>query len=170
MGHWKRVFKSDHLSSGDIEEKDLVLVIKEVKQEMCKLTSGEQLCNVAHFTDTKWKPMILNVGNSKIVKRFAGNNPDTDTWKNIPVSIYVNPNVRLGNDTVEGLRIRTVQPKFDKKGQVKKQELTPESKNWGAIIKWVQDGNDIQKVWEKYEVSEEHKAKFLQEVEEVKND
>jgi hypothetical protein len=168
MGHWKRPFKSNFLASSDIDDKDLVLVIKEVKQEMCTLSTGKELCNVAHFTDTSFKPMILNVGNSKIVKRFAGQSTDTDTWKNIPVTIYVNPSVRLGSETVEGLRIRPVQPKLDKKGQVKKQELTPESANWGAIVKWIQDGNPIEKVWEKYDVSGENKTKLTEAIEEVK--
>lgn len=168
MGHWKKVFKSDHLASCDIEGKELVLVIEYVKQEICKSQAGDEEANVAYFTDKKYKPMRLNVGNSKLVKRFSGNKPDTDDWKMIPVAIYVNPNVKLGGETVEGLRIRPVQPKITAQGAVAKTALTPESPNWGAIVKWVQDGNPIASVWAKYEVSEENKAKFKEAIEEVK--
>lgn len=168
MGHWKKPFKSEHLASCDIEGKDLVLVITHVSQEVCKLLSGDTLCNVAHFSDKSYKPMILNVGNSKIVKRFAGQNPDTDAWKNIPISIYVDPSVKLKGELVEGLRIRPVQPRINTKGEVAKTALTPESSNWGAIVKWVQDGNKPEAVWAKYDVSEENKVIFLQQIEEVK--
>ncbi len=168
MGYWKKVFKSEHLSSSDVEGKDLVLVIEYVKQEMCNTQNGKEEANIAYFTDKSVKPMRLNVGNSKLVKKFSGNKLDTDDWKMIPVSIYVDPKVRWGSDTVEGLRIRQVQPKIDSKGAVKKAVLTPESGNWDAIVKWIQDGNAAEKVWEKYDVSEIDKAKLMQAIEEVK--
>ena len=168
MGHWKKPFKSDHLASCDIEGKDLTLVIREVRQEMCKLSTGDALCNVAYFKESGYKPMILNVGNSKIVKGFAGNNPDTDTWKNIPVSIYVDQKVRFGKETVEGLRIRPIQPRINPQGQQIKPKLEPSSPNWTSIVKWVQDGGDIESVWKKYDVSEEDKVKFKEELEEKK--
>ena len=168
MPHWKRPFKSDHLSSSDIVEKELVLTIEYVKQEMCKSQSGDELANVAYFTDKKWKPMRLNVTNSTIVRRFSGNNSDTDNWKNIPIAIYVNPNVRLGKDTVEGLRIRAVQPKLTPKGEVKKQEITPKSPNWDAIVQWCKDGNHPDQVWSKYDISEENKVIFMAKIKEAK--
>ena len=166
MGHWKKPFKSDHLSSCDIEGADLVLTIKEVKQEMCKLSSGDALCNVAYFKESGYKPMILNVGNSKVVMGFARGGRDTDTWKNIPVSIYVDQKVRLGKDTVEGLRIRTVQPRT---AETPKPKFTPESANWDAIVSWVKSGNPEDSVWKKYDVSETDKIKFREALE-VKND
>lgn len=165
MGHWKKPFKSDHLASCDIEGRDLILTIREVKQEICKLSTGDALCNVAYFKESGYKPMILNVGNSKIIKGFAGNNPDTDVWKNIAVSIYVDPKVRFGKETVEGLRIRQVQPRTS---ETPKPKLDPSCGNWTSIIKWVKDGGDIESVWKKYDVSEEDKVKFKEELEEKK--
>lgn len=119
--HWKKAFKSDYLSSSDIDDKDLTLTITHVKYQECMTQSGKKFCNVAYFTDTKLdnkgkcisgtKPMILNVGNSKIIKSFSGNKTHLEDWKNIKIQVYVDPNVRFGNDTVEGLRIRTTQPK-----------------------------------------------------------
>lgn len=109
--HWKKAFKSDYLSSSDIDDKDLVLTIKHVRYQECMTQSGKKFCNVAHFVEPNIKPMILNVGNSKIVKAFAGNKTHLEDWNNIKIQVYVDPKVRFGNDTVEGLRIRTTQPK-----------------------------------------------------------
>ena len=167
MGHWKKPFKSDHLASCDIEGKDLILTIREVKQEMCKLATGDALCNVAYFKESGWKPMILNVTNSKVVMGFSGGGRDTDTWKNIPVAIYADPKVRFGKDTVEGLRIRPVQPRTT---ETPKPKLSPESPNWGSIVKWAQtEGNKIESVWAKYDVAAEDQIKFKEDME-VKND
>ncbi len=59
--HWKKAFKSDYLSSSDIDDKDIVATIKMVRYQECMTQSGKKFCNVAHFTDAKLKPMILNV-------------------------------------------------------------------------------------------------------------
>ena len=72
--HWKKAFKSDYLSSSDIDDGNLILTIKNVKYEECKTQSGTKFCNVAHFVESGVKPMILNVGNSKIVKKIADGN------------------------------------------------------------------------------------------------
>lgn len=163
MGHWKKPFKSDHLASCDIEGKDLILTIREVKQEMCKLATGDALCNVAYFKESGRKPMILNVTNSKMVMGFSGGGRDTDTWRNIPVAIYADPKVRFGKDTVEGLRIRPVQPKT---ADMPKTKLTPTSDNWNAVVVWAQTpGNPIESVWKKYDVTLEDQIKFKEALE-----
>jgi len=135
--HWKKAFKSDYLSSSDIDEKDLNLTIDYVKLQECLTQTGKKLCNVAHFTDKEIKPMILNVGNSKIVKKFANNKTHLEDWLNIKVTIYVNPNVKFGSDTVEGLRIRTTAPK--KATQIVQ---FPEEK-FNDAVKFLKDGKTI---------------------------
>jgi len=107
--HWKKAYKSDYLGASDIDA-ELQVTIREVVFKECKLATGRQMCNVAIFTDNRIKPMILNVTNSKIIKKFAKNSPYIEDWKGINVSIYVDRNVRFGKDTVEGLRIRSTQP------------------------------------------------------------
>ena len=108
--HWKKAFKSDYLSSSDIDGKDLVLTIKHVKYQECRTQSGKKFCNVAHFAESNIKPMILNVINSKIVKEFSGNKTHLEDWLNIKVQVYVNPNVKFGSEVVEGLRFKDKQP------------------------------------------------------------
>ena len=135
--HWKKAFKSDYLSSSDIDDIDLILTIKHVKYQECMTQSGKKFCNVAHFTDTKIKPMILNVGNSKVVKKFSGNKTHLEEWNNIKVQIYVDAKVRFGNDTVEGLRIREIQPKQQKELP----QITDE--NFADAVKFLKAGKSI---------------------------
>jgi hypothetical protein len=135
--HWKKAFKSDYLSSSDIDDKDLVLTIKNVRYQECMTQSGKKFCNVAHFAEQGIKPMILNVGNSKIVKSFAGNKTHLEDWNNIKIQVYVDPKVRFGNDTVEGLRIRTTPPKSQ--SQLPKIEAA----NFNNALEYLKNGKTI---------------------------
>lgn len=137
--HWKKAFKSDFLSSSDIDGKDLILTIKFVKYQECSTQSGKQYFNVAHFVEPNIKPMMLNVGNSKIVKKFADNKIHLEYWNNIKVQIYVDAKVRFGHDTVEGLRIRTIQPVIKKLVPLTKDKID----NAIAFIKGGKTMNDL---------------------------
>ena len=56
------------LGSWDLEEmpgKELVLVIKEIKDEVVVVNGKEENCTVCHWTDVNYKPMILNLVNKK---------------------------------------------------------------------------------------------------------
>jgi hypothetical protein len=108
--HWKKAFKSDYLSSSDIDDKDLILTIDKVVYKECVTASGKKFCNVAIFNEQGIKPMILNVGNSKIIKKFSGGKVHLEEWVNIKIRVYVDSKVKFGSDTVEGLRIRDTQP------------------------------------------------------------
>jgi hypothetical protein len=144
LTHWKKAFKSDYLSSADIDDKDLILVIKKVVYQECLTASGKKFCNVAHFTDDKIKPMILNVGNSKLVKKFAGNKTHLEEWLNIPVQIYVKKDVQFARDTVEGLRIREMQPKLTKP------ELLPNTEAFKNAIVYLKKNGTIDNIKAKY--------------------
>ena len=116
--HWKTAFNSDYLSSLDVPEgKDLILTIKEVKLQEVKnkaTKKGEiNQCNVAHFVEAA-KPMVLNVTNSKMVRKFANNSNYIEDWAGIKIRIYVNSNVKFGKETVEALRIRDIKIEAEK--------------------------------------------------------
>ena len=63
--HWKKAFDSDYLGACDLEDgRDLKLIIKSAEVRKIKGNAGEeQNRNIAIFTDTKIKPMVLNSGN-----------------------------------------------------------------------------------------------------------
>jgi hypothetical protein len=158
--HWKKAFNSDYLSSCDIEERDLILTIEYVKLEEVTGQNGKQNRNVAHFKE-KVKPMILNVTNSKQVKKFAGSRYIED-WVNIPVQIYVDTKVRMMGEDVEGLRIRSQQPK------VGKPELLPDTEQWKKAIGFLLESGELEKITKKYIITENNLTKLNQEVADAK--
>lgn len=115
--HYRKVFKSDHLGVADLEDlieqkKPLIFTIKEVKQEWGIMVAGKKgNHNVAYFVEPI-KPLIVNAGNSKILKSFhPTQSAFVEDWKNVKIELYVNDNIRFGKDVVSGVRISPVQPK-----------------------------------------------------------
>lgn len=117
--HFRKVFKSDHLGVADLEDfleegVDLVFTIKEVKQEINVPVAGRKgNYNIAYFEEPI-KPLVLNVTNSSIVKRFNQDSPWVEDWGNTRVKLYIDPNVKMKGSVVGGVRIRTIQPPMKK--------------------------------------------------------
>ena len=112
--HFRKAFNSPYLSSADIVA-PTNLTIKCVKLEKDKSKKTQDQFNTAHFVQKNirpgepLKPMILNAGNSKLMKDMVGS-PFIDDWKNVEVTVWVDHAVRFGRDTVEGLRLRKYEP------------------------------------------------------------
>ena len=158
--HYRKAFDSPYLSSADIVDATQ-LTISSVKLESDQTKKTKDLFNTAHFVEKeirpgeKLKPMILNASNSKTLKNLTGS-PFIEDWKNVPVMIYVDHNVRFGKETVEGLRISPNKPE--------KKVLTPENtKAWdNAKAAYKRDGN-LDKVLERMTMSESDQAKLKEE-------
>ena len=121
MANYRKVYKSDHLGVVDLEElieqgKPLIFTIKEVKQEIGVLVAGNRGDhNIAYFLEPI-KPMVLNAGNASVIRGFSvGKSVDTDNWKNIPIELYVDANVKMKGQIVGGMRIKPLQPKIQPK-------------------------------------------------------
>lgn len=154
--HWRKADKTDFLGACDLDEgNDITLTIAKVEIKEAKVRGTKGLFRIATFKENV-KPMILNVGNAKIVKGFANNDPFIENWTNIPITLYVIDNAKLGGETVEALRIRPMKPKLQK------EELTPEKTNkWQNAIKALKDGKLIKDIEAFYFISEETKAKLI---------
>jgi len=130
--HYRKAFDSPYLSSADIVE-PTVLTIARVTLEPDKTKKTKDLFNTAYFTEKEirhggpLKPMILNATNSRTIKNLTGS-AFIDDWCNVPVTVYVDAQVRFGKDTVEGLRISTEKPR------TVKPELTPDSPRWKGAV------------------------------------
>ncbi len=138
--HYRKAFKSPYLSSADITE-PTILTISHVKLEKDKTKKTTEFFNTAYFFEREirkgeiLKPMVLNATNSRTLKNLAGS-AFIDDWNNIPITIYVDNNVRFGRSTVEGLRISPEPPRLTKP------ELMPNSPAWGhAIAAYKRDGH-----------------------------
>jgi len=164
--HYRKAFNSPYLSSADIVE-PTILTIKHVRLEPDRTHKTKDHFNTAYFVEKEirpgeeLKPMILNVTNSKTVKSFVGSSFIED-WNNIPVTIYVDENVRFGRDTVEGLRISSERPRTNKP------LLEKDSKNWNnAILAYLRDGN-FDSIEKHVAVTDEQKEAIIDEAEEMK--
>jgi hypothetical protein len=126
--HYRKVFKSDHLGSADLEEmieerKPLIFTIIKVAQEYATKVAGKKIdANIAYFKDG-FKPLVLNATNSKMMAKLTGS-VHVEDWGGVTIELYINTGVKFGNDTVSGIRIK---PKFP---VIQKHELTPESRFW----------------------------------------
>ena len=112
--------------------------IKEVRQEYGVMVAGRKVdFNIAYFVENI-KPMVLNAGNSKIVKALAGGSSFIKDWdKNISVQLYIDPKAKMKGEVVGGVRIYPQKPKLQKP------ELTSADEKWweGAIVAFMRDGN-----------------------------
>ena len=159
--HYRKAFDSPYLSSADITQ-PTVLTISKVTLEPDKTHKTKDNFNTAYFTENeirpgeKLKPMILNATNSKTMKHLTGT-PFIDDWNNIPVTIYVDENVRFGRDTVEGLRIST------EKATKEKPELLPGTTAWTNAVTAYRRDNNFDAVEKRVRISDENKAKIIEE-------
>lgn len=165
--HYRKAFNSPYLSSADIVG-PTTLTIKYVRFEADKTKRSKEIVffNTVYFSEPcirpgeVLKPMILNAGNNEVLRVLAGGSKFIDDWQNIPVTIFVNPNVKFGRETVEGLRI-SPQPPI-----LQKPELLPNTKPWiNAVAAYRRDGN-LSKVMERMVISDENQSLIIKEVSE----
>ena len=158
--HYRKAFDSPYLSSADIVE-PTVLTIQRVTLEADRTKKTKDEFNTAWFSERelrpgeKLKPMILNATNSKMMKQITGS-PFIDDWQNVAVTVYVDPHVRFGKESVEGLRIMPAAPR--------KKTLTPaEKKNWeSAKAAFRRDGN-LDAVLARVDISEDDIERLIAE-------
>jgi len=128
---WREYFDSDYMSIHDLDG-DLTVTIKEMRFETVKGEGGRaDDCLVAVFTDPDLLPMIMNVTNSKTISKLYGTKKPVE-WVGKAITLFVDPSVRMGKETVGGLRIREAIPKT--------QKPVLEAKRLPALIKAIQSG------------------------------
>lgn len=147
--------------------KDINVVIDRIVWSENEVINGEKkpawICYFkpnSHFS----LPMVLNATNKKRLARLSGT-PYLETVKNLPVTLTQEMDKAIGGGRDMALRISQIAPKVTPAGEVVKIKLTPESGNWSSIVKWVQDGNPIESVWKKYDVTPEDQVKFKEAME-----
>lgn len=110
-------------------------------------------------------PMVLNATNKKRLARLSGT-PYLETVKNLPVTLCQEMDKAIGGGKDWGLRISQIAPKVTAQGTAIKNKLTPESSNWASVVAWAQiEGNNIEAVWAKYDVTPEDQVKFKEDME-----
>lgn len=117
-GHYRNVMKSDHLSVPDLEDlidkgTPLIFTIDYVQQEYDVKVAGKLMSgNIAYFKDKGIKPLVLNSINNKRIREFVPNkSPLIQFWKDILIELYIDENVKFGNEKTGGVRVKVLQPK-----------------------------------------------------------
>lgn len=107
--HWKKLTNPDYLGAYSIEDnKDLILTIDYVKDEMVIGPDGKkEECMVMHFKE-KAKPMILNATNAKMIQKLL-KTPYIEDWSGHKVQIGIEK-VKAFGEVVDALRIRNKLP------------------------------------------------------------
>jgi hypothetical protein len=156
--HWKKVFNKDYLGACDFDGKDIIAVIKHVEIRDIKSPQGTtDSRNVAIFTDEKIKPMILNVGNCKIVKAFS-QSPYIEDWKNVAVQLYVKDDIKAFGEVTDGVRIRPAQPRLTKP------ELKKGMPEWDNAVDYLKNKNgSIEKIESKYTITTANRELLISE-------
>lgn len=166
--HYRKVMKSDHLGVADLEDfieagKKLDFTISHVNQEVNVSVAGRKgNHNIAYFKE-KIKPMVLNATNCKVVKSFCKNSPFVEDWKNVVVTLYIDPNVTMRGELVGGLRISKVQPKVQIPVKKEKTFFGDEHFEGAAIAKAT-----IEMVKMKYKITPAMEKKYLDYVNKLK--
>ena len=116
--HYRKAFHSPYLSSADIVGQ-MNFTVSHVTYSKDETKKTKDMFNTCHFVEKeirkgeKLKPMILNATNCKTLKALTGT-PFLEDWINVPVTIYVDSNVKNRGKTVEGLRISPIAPVIEK--------------------------------------------------------
>ena len=160
--HFRKAFDSPYVGSADLVE-PTILTISHVRLEPDHTKKTKEVFNTAFFVEQelrrgeKLKPMILNASNSKTMRTLAGS-PYIDDWKNIRVTIYVDPQVKFGREVVEGLRISPHAP------EKARPVLTPaNAKRWAAAkAAYLRDGN-LNAVLEHMDISSANESALIAE-------
>lgn len=155
--HYRKAFDSPYLSSADVVE-PIVLTVAHVRLEVDHTKKTKDLFNTAYFVEKeirrgeKLKPMILNATNSKTMRGLTGS-AFIDDWNNVRITVYVDPSVRFGKETVEGLRISPHAP------EAAKRVLTPKSaKAWANAVEAAKRDGNLDAVLDRVDMSEEDQA------------
>jgi len=108
---FRNAYKSDHLGSIDLESMiedgvELVFTINKVVHSETKVAGKKGIFNVAYFKEGI-KPLVLNSGNAKIVRKLSGSKSvNPADWGEIKVELTIDYNVRFGSETVSGIRVK----------------------------------------------------------------
>jgi hypothetical protein len=157
--HYRKAFNSPYLSSADIVE-PMTFTIKSVSLDLDKTKKTKELFNTIYWQEKhirpgeELKPMILNATNSKTLKSLTGS-PFIEDWAGTAITVYVDPSVRFGKDTVEGLRVSTERPNLIKPSLTKGTEV------WDRAVAYYQKTQKLDKVKQNYSVSEELEAELI---------
>lgn len=152
--HWKRLANPDYLGAYDFQPgEERIVTVKNVTRETVSGPDGKkEECTILHFVE-KYKPMIMNATNSKMLTKLA-DSPYVEDWAGKSFKLAVRK-IKAFGDMVEALRI--MPDKVIK--QKPKLELNTENFT-NCRNSYLADNGWLPKIKAKYEVSQEVEAEL----------
>ena len=112
--HWRTYLDSEVVRFVDIAEKgDITVRIKSVKKGKVTGSGGKSSAKAMLTFEGTDKPLGAGTAILSVIGRLYGN--DTTQWPGRLITIYGDPTVKFGPDTVGGVRVRPVVPPEQKK-------------------------------------------------------
>lgn len=106
--HWKKLTDTKYLGAWDLGDKDMIVRITEVRQEMVKDNKGKEEEVLVAYLDGGVKPWILNKTNCKSISKALGS-PFVEDWAGQKVQLYSDKVAAFG-DIVDAIRVREFNP------------------------------------------------------------
>ena len=106
--HWKKLTDTKYLGAWDLGDKDMIVRITEVRQEMVKDNKGKEEEVLVAYLDSGVKPWILNKTNCKSISKALGS-PFVEDWAGHKVQLYSDKVAAFG-DIVDAIRVREFNP------------------------------------------------------------
>ena len=106
--HWKKTTNPNYIGSWDFDDgKDMIVKVKDVKQEIIANQQGKEEKLVMHF-EGDVKPLIMNKTNMQAAEKATGT-PYIDEWIGKKLQLYVTLVSAFGETTM-AVRIREFAP------------------------------------------------------------
>lgn len=107
--HYKQLINPDYMGSYSLDNgnngyNELAATLKHVKQEEVISPQGKKSTCLIGITDQP-KPFILNRSGQKVLVKLSKSRYIED-WKNLPITFWVECNVKAYGEVVDGLRIK----------------------------------------------------------------
>lgn len=101
--HFKKYFPTGFIDESDLPE-DVTVTVAGVALETLTRPGGDKDEKVVVTFKGAKKKLVLNKTNATRIAKMYGN--DTEQWLGKPVTLYFDPTIKFGRETVGGVRVR----------------------------------------------------------------
>ena len=109
--HWKKMTNTKYLGAWDLGDKDMIVRITDIREEMVKDNKGQEEKVLIAYLDGNVKPLILNKTNCKSITRALGS-PYIEDWAGHKIQLYSDKVPAFG-EIVDAIRVREFNPEVN---------------------------------------------------------
>lgn len=109
LDHFELLFPSDYIKHVELKGQDWTLTIKKVQLDELQMRGGRKKKRGVLWFDETPKKLVLCRATAEVLVKLYGKY--TDEWVGKRITIYPDPTVTFGPETVGGTRIRPHVPR-----------------------------------------------------------